>query len=104
MSMIFAGYLQQKIAISLFYIARVRCLCVYNNFKQYNLTPVTPATKAMAHVVYTSHILSYMPRACPQPTRILKYSDILQSNDTRHNVAAHKACTKAHASSMPVHK
>ena len=88
MSMIVAGYLQQKIVIILFYIARVRCLCVYNNFGQHNLTPVTPATKAMAHTAYTRHVLSCMPRACPQPTRILKYLNILQSNDTRHNAAA----------------
>ena len=87
MNMIVASYLQQKIVIILFYITRVCCLCVYNNLRQHSLTPVTPATKAMAHTAYTSHVLNCMFRACLQPTTILKYSNILQSNDTRHNVA-----------------
>ena len=79
------------------------CVCAYNDFGQQHPAPMTPATKATAHVVYTGRMLSRMPRACLHPTRTLKYSNMLQSNDTRDTLLLHKTCTKACASSMPLH-
>ena len=74
-SMIVAGYLQQKIVIS--YRTSVLCLCAYNDFGQQHPSRVTPTTKAMAHAVYTGHVPSHMPCACPHPTTTLKYSNML---------------------------
>ena len=78
-------------------------MCIYNDFGQQYLAPMTPTTKATAHVAYIGRVLSRMPRACLHPTRTLKHSNMLQSNDTRDTLLLHKACTKASASSMPVH-
>ena len=36
----------------LFYITRVRCICVNNNFGQYIVAPVKPATKFMVYTAY----------------------------------------------------
>ena len=87
----------------LFHIARVRCLCAYNIFGQRHIAPVTPKTKATPHAASIGYVASRMPRACPRPTKKSKHWNMLQSKDTRDTLLLHKACTKAHASSMPVH-
>ena len=69
-----------------------------------HLSPLTHAEKATTHAAYTGPVPSPMPRACPRPTSTLKHSHMLQSYDTRDTQLQHKACTKAHASSMPTEK
>ena len=80
----------------------VVCVCAYNDFGQQHPTPVTPATKATPHMAHTSHVPSCMPRICPHPTRTLKCSNMLQSNNARDTLVLYKACTKECVSSMPM--
>ena len=87
----------------LFRIAPVRCLCACNIFGQRHPALVTPALKATPHAAYAGCVPSRMPRACPCPTKKSKHRNILQSNDTRDTLLLHKARTKVHASSMPMH-
>ena len=99
-SVLVASYLQQKSVICLI---ALRCLRAYNVFGQHHPAPVTLATKATPRAAYTGRVPSRMPHACPRSTKKWKQWNILLSKDTQDTLLLHKASTKAHASSMPVH-